>query len=99
MAEDIMQQGAEQKWRGVAPRPNVMAMCPMAKMCSRMMERRPSDFLLMLPGALMIVLGVFIFLEPRIIVWLVGIVAVLLGIMLLMAPQFIRRLGVHARDM
>jgi uncharacterized membrane protein HdeD (DUF308 family) len=71
--------------------PMPMAMCPMAKMCSRMMEKPRSGVLLMLPGAVPIVLGIAIFLEPRIVVWLAGIFAVLLGIMLLTLARFIGR--------
>lgn len=69
-----------------------MAMCPMATMCKGVMEKRPSGLLLMLPGAVLIVVGVLIFLEPRILAWLMGAVSVLLGIMLLMMAHFILRL-------
>jgi uncharacterized membrane protein HdeD (DUF308 family) len=82
--------------RGAAPHGNAIAMCPMAKMCARMMEKPRSGFLLMLPGALLIVLGVFIFLEPRIAAWLVGSVAVLMGLMLLVMAHFVSRSGVRA---
>jgi hypothetical protein len=68
-----------------------MAMCPMAKMCNRMMEKPASGLLLMLPGMVLIVLGVAIFLEPRIVVWLAGSLAVLLGIMLLTLARVIGR--------
>lgn len=72
-------------------RPNPMAMCPMASMCERMMEKPGSGLLLMLPGAVLILLGALIFLEPRIVVWLAGTVAVLLGVMLLMMARFMGR--------
>jgi uncharacterized membrane protein HdeD (DUF308 family) len=62
--------------------------CPMAKMCGRMMEKPASRSWFILPGALLILLGAFIFLEPRIVVWLAGTVAVLLGIMLLALAHF-----------
>ena len=65
--------------------PMPMAMCPIATTCSRMMEKPRSGLLLMLPGAVLIVLGIAIFLEPRIVVWLAGTLAVLLGIVLLHA--------------
>jgi uncharacterized membrane protein HdeD (DUF308 family) len=64
----------------------------MAKMCERMMEKPPSGTLLMLPGALLIALGVLIFLEPRIVVWLVGAVAILMGIMFFMMARFVGRM-------
>ena len=92
MIENTTERAAGQKSPGVTPRANPMAMCPMATMCARMMEKPHSGSLLMLPGALLIALGVLIFLEPRIVVWLVGIVAVLMGIMFFMMARFIGRL-------
>lgn len=92
MIENTTERAAGQKSPGVTPRANPMAMCPMARMCARMMEKPHSGSLLMLPGALLIALGVLIFLEPRIVVWLVGIVAVLMGIMFFMMARFIGRL-------
>lgn len=64
-------------------------MCPMAKMCGRMMGKPRAGSFLMLPGALLIVLGVLIFLEPRIVVWLLGSVAILMGLMFFMMARFI----------
>jgi hypothetical protein len=92
MLEHTMQEGAGESSPGATPRANPMAMCPMAKMCGRMMGKPASRSLLVLPGALLILLGVFIFLEPRIVVWLAGTVAVLLGIMLFAMAHFIGRL-------
>jgi hypothetical protein len=74
-----------------------MAMCPMAKMCMGMMEKRPSRFLLTLPGGLFIVLGVLIVVEPKILVWLIATASVLMGIMMLMMAGFIRRIGGQMR--
>lgn len=93
MIENATERAAGQKSPGITPHANPMAMCPMARMCVRMMEKPHSGSLLMLPGALLIVLGVFIFLEPRILVWLVGTVAVLMGIMFFMMAHFIGRLS------
>ena len=67
-------------------------MCPMAKMCGRMIEKPRSGSFLMLPGALLIVLGVLIFVEPRIVIWLVGSLAILMGVMFFMMARFIGRL-------
>ena len=92
MLEHTIQQGAAESSPGATPRANPMAMCPMAKMCGRMLDKPPSRFFLMLPGALLILLGVFIFFEPRIVVWLASAVAVLLGIMLLIMARFMGRL-------
>jgi hypothetical protein len=77
---------------GGTPRANPMAMCPMAKMCERMMQNPRSGSFLMLPGLLLIVLGALIFIEPTIVVWLVGGVLVLMGIMFFMMARFMGRL-------
>ena len=92
MLEHTIQQGAGESSPGATPRANPMAMCPMAKMCGRMMDKPLPRFFLMLPGALLILLGVFIFLEPRMVVWLASAVAVLLGITLLIMARFMGRL-------
>jgi hypothetical protein len=51
----------------------------------------------MLPGVLLIVVGVLIVIEPRILVWLMATASVLLGIMLLMMASFIRRMSAQLR--
>jgi hypothetical protein len=63
----------------------------MAKMCAGMMEKSHSSALLMLPGVILIALGVLIFIEPRIIVWLVGGFVILLGLMFFMMARFLGR--------
>ena len=92
MIDDTTQRAAEAKSSGATPRQYPMAMCPMGKMCGRMMEKPPSGAILMLPGALLIALGVLMFLEPRIAVWLVATVAILMGIMFFMMARFVGRL-------
>ena len=92
MINETTQRAAEERSPGATARQYPMAMCPMAKMCERMMEKPPSGALLMLPGALLIALGVLIFLEPRIVVWLVGAVAILMGIMFFMMARFVGRM-------
>jgi len=75
----------------------MMAMCPMAKMCMRMMEKRPSGVLLMLPGLLLIVVGALIVIEPKILVWLIAAASVFMGVMLLMMAGFLRKMGAQLR--
>ena len=75
-----------------------MAMCPMAKMCMGMTAKPPSGFLLMLPGALLVVLGVLILIEPKVLVWLMAGMSILLGIVMLMMANFIRRFGARLRS-
>ncbi len=92
MIDDTMQRATGEQSPGATPRQYAMAMCPMAKMCERMMKKPHSGSFLMLPGALLIALGVLIFLEPRIVVWLVATVAILMGIMFIMMARFVGRL-------
>lgn len=75
-----------------------MAMCPMAGMCKRMMDKPPTGLFLMLPGAALIAVGVLILVEPAILVWLAGAASVLFGVMLIAMGGFVRRLGVRLRD-
>ncbi len=98
MVEGTGQQGAEPTRPGIGPRPTRAATCPMATMCTTILEKPLSGFLLMLPGAMLVVVGVLAFVEPRILVWLVGTASVLLGIMLLVMARFIRKLGVQLHD-
>jgi hypothetical protein len=92
MTETILQQRERENFPNIAPRADFTAMCPMAKMCERMMDKPRSGSFLMLPGALLIVLGVLIFIEPRLVVWLVGAFAILMGMMFFMMARFVGRL-------
>jgi len=74
-----------------------MTLCPMAKMCAGMTQGRFSSIAIMLPGILLIALGVLIVVAPSVLVWLVGAASVFLGIMLLMVGSFIRNMGRQLR--
>lgn len=63
-------------------------MCPMAKMCDRMMEKPHSSSVLIVPGVLLILLGVLIFIEPRMAAWLVGGLVLLMGVMFFVMARF-----------
>ena len=69
------------------------AACPMASMCSGILEKSQSRFLLMIPGALLIILGAVILVQPQVLVWLVAAAAVLLGVALLMMANIVFRFG------
>jgi uncharacterized membrane protein HdeD (DUF308 family) len=75
----------------------VAAGCPMASMCSGFLEKGTSRFLLMLPGVLLILLGVAILVQPQVLVWLVAGAAVLLGIAMLLMAHIMYRFGAKAR--
>ena len=73
--------------------PVPMPMCPMAETCKGIMEKRLSGFALMLPGIVLIILGVAVLIEPLILVWLVATVLILMGAAMLTLARFIRKVG------
>ena len=70
-----------------------MPMCPMAEMCKGMMERPTSRFALIVPGIILIILGVTVLIEPRILAWLVAIAFIVMGIAMLVITKLVRRVG------
>ena len=63
-------------------------------------ENKPfSGIALAIPGIVLIVLGVVIAIEPRILVWLIAAAFVLLGLMMLMMASFIRKVGAQFESM
>jgi len=93
MIEDTRQRGAQACGTGSGPCPGPAAMCSMAN-CAGMMGK-PSGLLLVLAGAVLVAVGVLIFVEPAILAWLAGAASVLAGIALLMMAGFFRRLRVR----
>ena len=77
----------------VAQTKKTMAQCPMASMCKGMAEKPHSRLVLLLPGLLLILVGVIILIEPKILVWLMAAVAIILGILFLMIANFVHRMG------
>lgn len=72
--------------------PRSMAMCPMAGMCSGMMNRGAwSRWLMLLPGALFIAAGSVVILVPQALAWLVGGTAIFMGLMFFMMANWMRR--------
>jgi len=70
-----------------------MPMCPMAETCKGMMQKPLSNFALLLPGFLLIVLGVAVLVEPRILVWLVAVALIVMGVAMLIMAKFMRGIG------
>lgn len=70
-----------------------MPMCPMAETCKGMMEKPGSGAMFMLPGMILIVLGVVVTIEPRILVWIVAISLILMGTAMLMMGRFMGGMG------
>jgi len=73
-------------------------MCPMARMCMKTIEKRPFGWLLMLPGVLLIIVGVLIVVEPKTLVWVMAAALILLGVMVLTMAGFIRKVGARPRS-
>jgi len=65
-------------------------MCPMAEKCKGMMEKPLSGFKIAVPGIFLIVLGIVVVIEPRILVWLVAAILVVMGVATLMLARFMR---------
>jgi len=76
-----------------------MPMCPMAETCKGMMEKPFSGLMLVVPGLVLILLGVGVLIEPRILVWLVAIALIIMGIAMLMAGRIMRRMGQRFQSM
>jgi hypothetical protein len=72
-----------------------MEMCPMASMCKGMATKPLSGSLLMIPGILLVLIGVLIIIEPRILVWLIASASILIGVMMLFFANFIRKMSAH----
>ncbi|HSF04410.1 MAG TPA: hypothetical protein VLG10_01335 [Methylomirabilota bacterium] len=72
-----------------------MEMCPMASMCRGMAEKPRFGFLLLIPGLLLVLGGVLIFIEPRVLVWLLAGTSILIGVVMLFLAIFLRKMSVR----
>jgi len=68
-----------------------MAMRPMASMCKGIAEKPRSRVLLVIPGLVLLVVGVLILLEPKVLIWLMGAVTIVFGMLFLLMGNFIHR--------
>lgn len=76
-----------------------MPMCPMAETCKGMMRKPFSGFALIIPGIVLIILGVAVLIEPRILLWLVAVALIVMGIAMLMLSRFMRNVGKRFQGM
>jgi uncharacterized membrane protein HdeD (DUF308 family) len=65
----------------------------MAETCKGMMEKPLPGFVLIVPGILLIILGVAVLIEPRVLIWLVAAALIVMGIAMLMLTMFVRKVG------
>ena len=70
-----------------------MPMCPMAETCKGMMGKSKSGLMFTVPGIVLIVLGIVVLVEPRILVWLVALALIVMGAAILMMARFMRGIG------
>lgn len=66
-------------------------MCPMASMCKGMMGKPGAGYLMMVPGLILILVGILILIEPRILLWLIACTSIMVGIIMLVFANFIRK--------
>ncbi len=78
---------------------DAMEMCPMASMCKGIIRKPMSRFLLMILGAILVLGGVVILLEPKFLFWLMACTSILIGITILVFASFIHKLGAPFRNM
>ena len=70
-----------------------MASCPMSAMFKRSAGKRSFGLLAVLPGLLLVLVGVAIILEPQILVWLIAATSIVAGLMLVAAASFFRKIA------
>jgi len=70
-----------------------MEMCPMASMCKGMMGKRGAGYLLMVPGAVLVLVGILILIEPTILYWLMAGTSILIGIIMFVFANFMRKMS------
>lgn len=87
----------DEKTEGTRARDRAMPMCPMASMCKGFAGKPPSRVFLMIPGVVLILVGVLILLQPKVLIWLIAGVSILLGVLFLLMVNFIRKVGNQLR--
>lgn len=76
-----------------------MPMCPIAETCKGMMEKPLSGLALLIPGIVLILLGVSVLIEPRILLWLVAAALIVMGIAIMMLSRLMRKIGARFQGM
>jgi hypothetical protein len=76
---------------------NPMESCPMSAMFKKTSGKRGFGLLAMLPGLLLVLVGVAIILEPQIVFWLIAATSIVAGLMLLAGASFFRKIAADLR--
>jgi len=67
--------------------------CPMAAMCKGMVGKSTSGMVIMIPGLVLIGLGVLVLFQPQILAWLIAIVMIMMGAGFLFMGNMMRKFG------
>ena len=67
--------------------------CPMSAMCKVMAGKPFSGVGMMIPGLVLIGIGVLILFQPQILAWLIAILMIMMGVGLLFMANMMRRFG------
>ena len=74
-------------------------MCPMAEICNGTIIKRYVGFAPYFIGAIFILLGVTILIEPRIVVGILAFVLIVMGVMIIVVASLLRKLGERIASM
>jgi len=97
MAEEHPTQGADGRRPQVGTNDGSGAkteMCPMASMFEGMAAKPGTGLMLMIPGLVLVAVGVAVFFEPKVLFWLIGAMTILIGIAMFAFASFIRKMAV-----
>jgi len=67
--------------------------CPMGAMCKGMAGKPFSRMGMMIPGLVLIAIGILVLFKPQILAWLIAVVIIMMGIGLLFMANMMRRFG------
>ncbi len=74
-------------------------LCPMAEICNGMVIKRSVGFAPHFIGAIFILLGITILIEPRIVVWVLAFLLIVIGVMMIVVASLLRKLGERIASM
>jgi uncharacterized membrane protein HdeD (DUF308 family) len=63
------------------------------------MEKPLGCFALIIPGIILVILGIAVLIEPRILLWLVAVALIVMGIAMLVLSKFMRNVGERFQGM
>ena len=74
--------------------------CPMSTMCKGMADKPFSRIGMMIPGLVLIGIGILVLYQPQILAWLIAVVIIMMGVGLLFMANMMRRFGarIDSRD-